>query len=82
MSLRVLSLALILARAVNVFAARTPSSYAVVESHGPPQQWKRLGPAAKDKIFQMKIGLKQSGFDALERTLYQGRMPRLLDVDA
>jgi hypothetical protein len=81
MSLRFLSFAVISACAVSVFAA-TQQSYAVVESHGPPTQWKRLGPAPKDKIFQMKIGLEQEGFGELERELYQGRTPRFASVEA
>jgi tripeptidyl-peptidase-1 len=77
MNLSYLLLALISVCAASGFAARSQLPYAVVESHGPPPQWKKLGLAPKDRMFQMKIGLKQDGFDELERTLYQGGTPRL-----
>jgi tripeptidyl-peptidase-1 len=76
MSLRCLLLAVLSVGAASVFADRNKLSYAVVESHEPPQQWKRLGSAPSDKMFQMKIGLEQSGFDELERELYQGETHR------
>jgi tripeptidyl-peptidase-1 len=76
MSLRCLLLAVISACAVGASTARPQLQYAVVERNEAPQQWKRLGPAPKEKMFQMKIGLEQSGFDDLERELYQGETPR------
>lgn len=76
MSMRYLLLAVAAACVGSVLAARPQLPYAVVESHGPPQRWRRLDPAPKDRMFQVKIGLKQAGFDELERVLYQGGTPR------
>ncbi|KAF7857959.1 hypothetical protein EAF04_009316 [Stromatinia cepivora] len=49
--------------------ARTP--YAVKETHYPPSQWQRVGPAAKGRLINLQIGLRQGQFDELERHLYE-----------
>lgn len=50
--------------------ARTP--YAVKETHYPPPQWQRVGPARAGHMVNLQIGLKQGQFDELERHLYEG----------
>ena len=50
--------------------ARSP--YKLKETHNVPQQWERVGPAPKDHVIHLNIGLKQSNFDELERHLYEG----------
>ncbi|KAI9639968.1 hypothetical protein NHQ30_011637 [Ciborinia camelliae] len=49
--------------------ARTP--YAVKETHYPPSQWQRVGPARAGHMINLQIGLKQGQFDELERHLYE-----------
>ncbi|KAK6596575.1 Pro-kumamolisin [Botrytis cinerea] len=49
--------------------ARTP--YAVKETHYPPAQWQRVGPARSNHMVNLQIGLKQGQFDELERHLYE-----------
>ncbi|CAD6453135.1 2aceba83-2327-4523-8826-632c26887149 [Sclerotinia trifoliorum] len=49
--------------------ARTP--YAVKETHYPPSQWQRVGPATKGHLINLQIGLRQGQFDELERHLYE-----------
>ncbi|KAG4026264.1 hypothetical protein MFRU_043g00670 [Monilinia fructicola] len=49
--------------------ARTP--YAVKETHHPPPQWQRVGPARAGHMINLQIGLKQGQFDELERHLYE-----------
>ena len=50
--------------------ARTP--YAVKETHYPPAQWQRVGPARSNHMVNLQIVLKQGQFDELERHLYEG----------
>ena len=60
---------------------RIRSPYAVKETHLPPSKWRNIGPAPVDHVVNLKIGLKQSQFDELERHLREGKqlrpMPRL-----
>lgn len=46
--------------------------YAVRDSHIVPPGWKRIDRVPSDHYINLHIGLRQSGFDELERTLYQG----------
>lgn len=56
-----------LASSIN---ARTP--YQVKSSHPVPRQWQKLDRAPADHRLEMRIGLKQSRFNELERELYEG----------
>ena len=60
-------------------------SYAVKDSHNVPKQWSELGPAPSGHWINLKIGLKQSRFDELEKHLYEGikccRPPLLNQAD-
>ena len=47
-------------------------SYAVKDSHNVPKQWSRIGSAPTGHWINLKIGLKQSRFDELEKHLYEG----------
>lgn len=47
------------------------SDYTVKDSHHVPRSFSRIRPAPKDHIINLKIGLKQSKFDELERHLYE-----------
>jgi tripeptidyl-peptidase-1 len=49
-----------------------PRSYEIKERHNVPSQWKRLRPAAAETMLELRIALKQSRFDELERHLYEG----------
>lgn len=58
--------------AVGVFAApHKRDSYAVKDKHYVPPQWKQLDRAPKDHTISLRIGLKQSSFEELERHLYE-----------
>jgi hypothetical protein len=48
------------------------SSYSVKERHVVPKGWTRTGPAPADAIVHLRIALKQSRFDELERHLLEG----------
>ena len=48
-------------------------SYAAKDSHNVPKQWSRLGSAPTSHWINLKIGLKQSRFDELEKQLYEGK---------
>lgn len=54
----------------NRFSSR---SYAVKERHVVPKQWTRIGRAPANTILELRIALKQSKFDELERHLYEGQ---------
>ena len=58
------------------FASASPlrvrSPYVVKETHPVPSQWQKLAPAPKDHMIHLRIGLKQSQFNELERHLYEG----------
>lgn len=47
--------------------------YAVKERHVVPKQWTRLGRAPADTVLELRIALKQSQFDKLERHLNEGK---------
>lgn len=51
---------------------RTP--YAVKESHFVPRAWKKVDRAPADHMIDLKIGVKQGNFAALEKNLYEGMM--------
>jgi tripeptidyl-peptidase-1 len=48
------------------------SSYSVKERHVVPKGWTRTGPAPADTIVDLRIALKQSRFNELERHLLEG----------
>lgn len=59
----------------TAFGSRLSSRpYAVKERHVIPKKWTRLGPAPADALLELRIALKQSKFDELERHLYEGTM--------
>lgn len=45
----------------------------VTESIKSPPRWKRTNRAEDDTVIHLQIGLKHSGFDELERRLYEGK---------
>jgi tripeptidyl-peptidase-1 len=47
------------------------SVYAVKERHNLPRGWKNAGRASKSQMMYLRIGVKQSKFDELERHLYE-----------
>ncbi|KAI1078851.1 Pro-kumamolisin [Whalleya microplaca] len=47
----------------------------VIESTHAPANWRRLGPAEEDTVIHLQIGLRHSGFDNLERRLYEVSSP-------
>lgn len=53
---------------------KTRSTYAVKETHNVPSKWSRVGPAPRDHLINLSIGLRQSQFDELERHLYEGTL--------
>lgn len=53
---------------------KTRSTYAVKETHNVPGKWSRVGPAPRDHLINLSIGLRQSQFDELERHLYEGTL--------
>jgi tripeptidyl-peptidase-1 len=65
----------------TVFGSRLSSRpYAVKERHVVPQKWTRLGRAPADTILELRIALKQSRFDELERHLYEGQLPSVAQL--
>ncbi|KAF2101176.1 subtilisin-like protein [Rhizodiscina lignyota] len=59
------------AQAASLWKPEARSTYALKEAHNVPRQWTRVGPAPKDHIINLQIGLKQSQFEDLERHLYE-----------
>ncbi|KAL9108225.1 MAG: hypothetical protein Q9227_006963 [Pyrenula ochraceoflavens] len=49
---------------------KTRSEYAVKETHNVPRQWAKVFRAPATHVIDLKIALKQSNFDELERQLY------------
>jgi tripeptidyl-peptidase-1 len=50
------------------------STYQVKESHFVPRSWSRIGSAPADHTINLRIGLTQSRFDELEKSLYEGKI--------
>jgi tripeptidyl-peptidase-1 len=48
--------------------------YGVKERHHVPRQWKRIGEPPGEHFIQLQIGLKQEGFEELERHLFEGTL--------
>lgn len=65
-----LSLLFLAANAASL-PRRISSSYALKEAHNVPRTWTQLGPAPRDHMLDLQIGLKQSRFDELERHLLE-----------
>lgn len=51
---------------------RARSPYAVKDSHFVPIKFTKLGPAPEEHVIELRIGVKQGDFDALEKHLYEG----------
>ena len=51
--------------------ARSP--YAVKDRHYVPNKFADLGPAPEDHVIELRIGVKQGDFNALEKHLYEGK---------
>jgi hypothetical protein len=67
-------MALLLVCAGTVLGAKEKKreGYGVKERHHVPRQWKRIGEAPGGHLIQLQIGLKQEGFEELERHLFEG----------
>jgi hypothetical protein len=73
MRVSLLSLLLFGDRAFGLVAKRFPSSsYQLKEYHHVPRSWSRTGAAPPDHIISLRVGLKQSRFDELEKNLFEG----------
>jgi hypothetical protein len=48
--------------------------YQLKEFHPVPRGWTQLGRAPRSHSIQLEIGLKQSQFDELEKSLYEGML--------
>ena len=55
----------------SVIESRSP--YAVKGSHPVPPRWERIDRADPDQLIELRIGLKQSEFEELERQLYESK---------
>ena len=55
-----------------VLASTRNSRYVVKEKHNVPQGWSQVGPAPQDTLLALRIALKQSNFNELERQLLEG----------
>lgn len=62
----------VVATAVFASPVKTRSPYAIKDAFKVPPRWRKIGPAPKDHIINLQIGLKQSRWDDLERILYEG----------
>jgi hypothetical protein len=69
-------MALLLVCAGTVLGAKEKKreGYGVKERHHVPRQWKRIGDAPGGHLIQLQIGLKQEGFEELERHLFEGTL--------
>jgi tripeptidyl-peptidase-1 len=50
------------------------SPYAIKETHFVPTKWERIGEAPGNHVVNLRIGLKQSRFEELERHLWEGKI--------
>jgi tripeptidyl-peptidase-1 len=48
--------------------------YGVKDRHHVPRQWRRIGEAPGEHLILLQIGLKQEGFEELERHLFEGTL--------
>jgi hypothetical protein len=69
-------MALLLVCAGTVLGAKEKKreGYGVKERHHVPRRWKRIGEAPGGHLIQLQIGLKQEGFEELERHLFEGTL--------
>jgi tripeptidyl-peptidase-1 len=51
-------------------------NYQIKETHNPPRQWTRVGPAPADAVLNLHIGLKMGKWEELERHLHESTEPR------
>lgn len=49
----------------------TRKAYAVKDNHNVPRGWRKAGKAPESHVLNLKIGLKQSRFDELHKSLYE-----------
>ena len=59
---------------------KSRSPYVVKGDHPVPPRWERVDRAPAAHPIELRIGLKSSQFDELERQLYQGTRPVALFV--
>ena len=50
------------------------STFVVKDRHYVPHQWSRVSDAPPDHLLRLNIGLRQSKFDELEKSLYEGEI--------
>ena len=55
----------------NPIKSRSP--LVVKDSHFVPSKWTNVGDAPGDHVIELRIGVKQGHFDALEKHLYEGK---------
>jgi tripeptidyl-peptidase-1 len=51
-------------------------NYQIKETHNPPRQWTRIGPAPANAVLSLHIGLKMGNWEELERNLHESTEPR------
>ena len=64
--------ALAAVQAVIATPVRSRTAYQVKERHFAPRKWQKLARAPSDHVIDLRIGVRQSNFDELERRLYEG----------
>ena len=57
---------------------RSRSPYVVKGDHPVPPRWQRIDRAPAAHPIELRIGLKSSQFDELERQLYEGQKPYVI----
>lgn len=68
------------AQAVLGSPIQARTAYALKETHNVPYSWRQLERAPREQMLHLKIGVKQSKFDELERHLYEGRSMRMFKL--
>ena len=53
---------------------KSRSPLAVKDSHFVPSKWTNVGDAPGNHVIELRIGVKQGDFDALEKHLYEGEI--------
>jgi tripeptidyl-peptidase I len=76
LSLSLIALAALVSPSLGV-NIKSRSPYAVKGSHPVPPRWERIDRAHPDHPIELRIGVKQSQFDDLERQLYEGKRLKL-----
>jgi len=60
----------------NPIKSRSP--LVVKDSHFVPSKWTNVGDAPENHVIELRIGVKQGDFDALEKHLYEGKDAHVL----